>query len=163
MKLEFINRKESILSLNRSLPEEHRWPFLETLLSKVEDTIPLFSVASRANEVGSGIFIGWGCSDSKEKSYQPDNWFYHYSVSILSNKARLNQNELFGYHNYDIQDFLSGRITIKPVFNIGSLPESKQFAKLLRSLGIQARQKMLPLSPVEFYERNSNNGHTRVL
>lgn len=149
MKIETIIKREDIYKINDSLPEKMRWPNLEEILYECEQQIKFVSLDAS----GFPIFIGWAETSANE-------WFYHHAI-CLSHSLGIGMP--YGFHDSSIDDVYSGKLTIAPVFNIGSLPESVKFAKILRKFGIKARKDMPVLSRVELYERNRNNRHTRVL
>jgi hypothetical protein len=157
MKLDFLIKKQEIFSINTALPEGLRWPCLRELLKKTDAHMPTFSSATS----GSGIYIGWACKRAGTKG-RPDSWLYHHTITTYG--SGFGNGQPYGFHEpYALQDVLAGRIIAEPIFNVGDFPESAKFARILRTLGIKAYVNMPALEPIQPYERNRNNRHTRVL
>lgn len=159
MKLDYFALKSEILKIDAALPESSRWPNLQKVLDMAEDKMPMWSSAKN----GSAIFLGWQFFNTKESSKYGE-WFYHHSITLVYDDSPLSSYNPFGFHsNKSIDDVLNGTIVVNPVFNVGTIPESKLFAALLRKAGIKASVNSPAMSIVEKYERSNNNRYSRVL
>jgi hypothetical protein len=150
MKLEYWDNKFFTLELNSThMSEAHKWPLLDSVLAATDNAIPLTS----ASKTGRSIYVGWA---SLGPSGNPDVWFYHHALCVPSMAERNKRS--FGFSIMQRKDawhriVSSKKALIAPVFNIGALPESKTFVKILNDHGILAHAEMPALSTVELIKK----------
>jgi hypothetical protein len=137
MKLDDWAMQFHILEINKILRPERRWPRLEELLAALEP-MPRLSVG----QYGSGIFIGWGSIAS--------DWRYHHTICITS---RYINGCRYGYHDEASYESIASMRDIRPVFNVGNIPETSAFIKALASIGIEATEKSPSLSPARLTKK----------
>lgn len=119
MKLDDWAAGWDILRINQLLPLGCRWPKLQELHSALE-TMPRISADSK----GFGTYIGWRTTDWK--------WAYHHGV-CLPNGPGGNRN---GFHgDYDFDNIAYAQLF--PTYNVGDVPESRTFLKIMASLGFR--------------------------
>lgn len=119
MKLDDWAAGWDILRINNLLRPECRWPKLQELHAALE-TMPRISSDGRA----FGIYIGWRTTDWK--------WAYHHGVCLPSGPGE-NRHGFHGYYDFDnIAD-----AQLIPTYNVGDVPESKNFLKIMASLGFK--------------------------
>jgi hypothetical protein len=140
MKLDDWAMQFHILEINKILLPEYRWPRLKELLAELA-SVPRLST----NKYGSGIFIGWGSIASE--------WRYHHTICIPSrdiNGCR------YGYHGDASYENIASMRDIRPVFNVGDIPETLDFIRALASIGIEATEQSPTLSPAKIAETRSS-------
>jgi hypothetical protein len=119
MKLDEWAAGWDILRINSLLPLGCRWPKLEELHAAL-GVFPRMS----ADSSGFGIYIGWRTTDWK--------WAYHHGV-CLQNGSVHNRYGFHGYYDFDnIAD-----AQLLPTYNVGDIPESKKFLKIMAALGFK--------------------------
>lgn len=119
MKLDEWAAGWDILRINNLLRPECRWPKLQELHAALE-TMPRMSAERR----GFGTYIGWRTTDW--------TWAYHHGV-CLQNGPVENRH---GFHGgYDFDNVADAQLI--PTYNVGDLPESKKFLKIMASLGFK--------------------------
>lgn len=139
MKLDEWAMRFHILEINKILPPECKWPRLDELL-EATGSIPTISNKSYA----SGIFIGWGAAGE---------WRYHHTICIPSKHT---SGARYGYHWNASYETIASLKDLRPVFNVGSLPETQDFIRALHSIGVAAHEHSPVLSPAIIAEtRNS--------
>lgn len=120
MKLDDWAAGWDILRINNLLLRpECRWPKLQELHAALE-TMPRMS----SNSVGCGIYIGWRIGDWR--------WAYHHGVCLPNGIIQGRH----GFHSYyDFDNIADAQII--PTYNVGDIPESKKFLKIMASLGFK--------------------------
>ena len=138
MKLDTWKMKSFAKELNSRLPDDLKWPRLELILEETEESIPLKSSANS----GSGIHVGWMESDY--------SWYYHHSICLPSISSGSGQ-VIYGFHgHHSASKPLPARLY--PIFNVGDLPESQLFVKILNKHGICASLADGSMSKIRFKE-----------
>ena len=143
MKLEYWNNKFFTLELNRNyMSEAHKWPLLDSVLDAADRAIPLTS----ESKTGRSIYVGWASIGPTGK---PDMWLYHHALCVPRMEERSPRG--FGFTIIQRRDqwhpiVSSKEKRLEPVFNIGALPESTTFVKILNDHGILAHMGMPELS-----------------
>lgn len=150
MKLDYWSNKFFTLELNRNyMSEAHKWPLLDSVLDAADRAIPLTS----ESKTGRSIYVGWASIGPTGK---PDMWFYHHALCVPKMEER-NQRS-FGFTLIQTKDrwhpiVSSKEKRLEPVFNIGALPESATFVKILSDHGILAHMGMSALSVPELIKK----------
>jgi len=122
MKLDEWSAGWDILRINQLLPAGCRWPKLQELHSALE-TMPRMSAYS-GSYAGMGIYIGWRTYDWR--------WAYHHGVCLPNGPC----GNRHGFHgDYDFDNIADAQLF--PTYNIGELPESRTFLKIMASLGFR--------------------------
>jgi hypothetical protein len=125
MKLEFWDSKFNILRLNNRLPAKSKWPALEAIIDDCDANIDLRSTLD--STYNSGIFIGWAYKSTNILT----RWYYHHAICLSYRTT-----QLFGYTSNESSIAKEKRIF--PVYNLGNLPESEAFVKILQKHNIKA-------------------------
>ena len=131
MKLSDWDAQWNIIRINKILPEECRWPKLEELIEALS-VIPRVSV----DKEGFGSYLGWRTPDWK--------WAYHHAVCLPD--ENLGGARYDFHHDYDFHNI--GEANIIPTYNVGDVKESRDFIKIMKSLGFKsARQGATLVTP----------------
>lgn len=150
MKLDYWNNKFFTAELNsRYMAEANKWPLLNSILEAADKNIPMTS----ESRTGRSIYIGWAYI---RVSGKPDMWFYHHALCSPGIEELHSRRIGFTLAKDDdswisIASSIHGIIC--PVFNVGALPESLTFVKILRDHGISARIGMPALSVPELIKK----------
>lgn len=150
MKLEYWNNKFFTLELNsKHMSDIHKWPLLDSVLDATDRAIPLTS----ESKTGRSIYVGWASIGPIGKG---DVWFYHHALCVPRMEERNRRS--FGFTTIQRKDqwhpiASSKEKRIVPVFNIGALPETETFVKILKDHGILAHMAMPPLSIPELIKK----------
>jgi hypothetical protein len=150
MKLDYWNNKFFTTELNsKHMSDAHKWPQLDSVLEAADRNIPLTSRSA----VGKSIYIGWAHIGPDGK---PDMWFYHHMLCAPRIEGTGGRRFGFTLNRSEVpwlSIVSSKKKVLSPVFNVGELPESEVFVKILRDHGILARVGMPALSVAELIKK----------
>lgn len=131
------------------MSDVHKWPELDSVLDAADRNISMTSKSA----VGRSIYIGWAYIGSAGK---PDMWFYHHALCAPKIEGISGRRFGFTVHRSEVpwlSIVSSKERVISPVFNVGELPESEVFVKILRDHGILAHTDMPALSVPELIKK----------
>lgn len=151
MKLDFWKHKLFTQELNSVyMSNEHKWPMLDSILDAADKQIPMVSGA----DYGVGIYVGW--VNASPHSLTHGDWFYHHAICLpgAHREATLRFRFTYALEPEQWRPIAESNTKIlKPIFNVGLLPESSLFVKILNDHGIAASVDMPSMSGVELIKK----------